>query len=116
MSPVTGASYTMPCTGATPHVCTGGQTAPSGPPAGTDTTGMHACDQNISVNHATTCPFADNVFVAYWRAWQQSGDQSDRTVSAHSNATGQDYTMDCTTDTTSVWCVGGNHAYVTFPL
>ncbi len=136
-SPVTGQTYEMYCTGGSPHVCTGGVKAevmfyaspqsspspspsptpsPSPPPGNSGTT--QDCGPNnstISVNSVTTCGFAANVFKAYWQDWQQSGAQS-YTVTAHSPQTGKDYSMDCTTDGTTVTCMGGNNALVTFPL
>ena len=42
--------------------------APSGSPSG-----LTACDQNISVNSATSCAFADNVFYGYAQDVQQAG-------------------------------------------
>jgi hypothetical protein len=56
--------------------------------------GLSACDQNISVNSATTCPFADNVFAAYASVVQDSGPTS-ADVTASSPATGQTYTDNC---------------------
>lgn len=129
-SSATGQSYQINCTGGSPHVCTGGTTnnasvyftsnaAPTSSsgstPASNPGPGMTACDQNISVNSVTSCPFADNVFSTYANDYQSSG-QSDDTVVASSPATGNTYTMNCTSDGTTVTCTGGNNAEVTFPL
>ena len=67
--------------------------APASAPAATPS-GLAACDQNISVNGSTSCPFADNVFNQYAIAVQETGTGS-YDVSAYSPATGQTYTDDC---------------------
>jgi tRNA A-37 threonylcarbamoyl transferase component Bud32 len=125
-SPATGLTYSMHCTGGTPHICTGGNNASvyftSGPtPAPTPTptptpTNLTACDQNISAGPGTTCPFASNVFVAYYHDYQANGEQSSNTITASSPATHQSYVMNCTNDGTTVNCAGGNGAFVTFPF
>jgi serine/threonine protein kinase len=134
-SPVTGVTYTMHCTGGTPHVCTGGHNATvyftSGPGSSSGSgatgatastslpgapSGMRPCDQNISANSATTCPFAENVFQSYAGNYQSNGEQSDVTVSAYSPVTSTSYSMTCVTDGTTVDCTGGNNAFVTFPM
>lgn len=136
-SPVTGQTYVMHCTGGIPHVCTGGRNASvyftSGPSSGsspsqspTQSPGtpalpsppsdLRACDQNISANSVTSCPFAENVFKSYADNYQSNGEQSSVTVSASSPATSQSYTMNCLTDGTTVACTGGNNAFVTFPM
>lgn len=127
-SPVTNDTYVMQCTGSTPHVCTGGNNASvyfdSGPssnntppvtlsPPNPDTT---ACDQNISVNSVTSCPFAENVFRSYANQYQNNGEQPVVTASAASPVTGKTYNMNCVTDGTTVDCSGGNNAFVTFPM
>ncbi len=124
-SPATGQTYVMHCTGGSPHVCTGGNNAsvyftsspsstptPSPPSGG----GTRPCDQNISANSATSCPFAENVFRAYAQDYQANGEQSDAVVSAYSPDRGQAYTMNCSTDSVTVNCSGGNNAFVTFPM
>lgn len=134
-SPVTGSTYSMRCTAGTTHVCTGGNEAsvyitPSGtstasstvtapPPSSapsSPSTGLHACDPNISANSATTCPFAEKAFVAYWRDYEANGEQSESVVPVYSPTTGQTYSMDCTTEGVTVDCSGGNNAFVTFPM
>lgn len=62
---------------------------PSGAP-----TGLTACDQNISVNDNTSCPFADTVFNQYAVDVQQGGAGSYE-VYAYSPATGQTYNDNC---------------------
>jgi hypothetical protein len=124
-SPVTNQTYTMYCTGSTPHVCTGGNNASvyfsSGPtptptPTPTTTGSLTACDQNISAGPATTCPFAKNVFVAYYHDYRANGEQPSNTITASSPVTHQTYSMSCTNDGTTVNCTGGNNAFVTFPF
>jgi serine/threonine protein kinase len=123
-SPATGLTYTMHCTGGSPHVCTGGNNAsvyftsgPSSTPTPTPASGnLSACDQNISAGPATSCPFAQNVFRAYAADYHANGEQSSNTISATSPVTNQSYSMNCTNDGTTVNCTGGNNAFVTFPF
>jgi serine/threonine protein kinase len=134
-SPATGNTYTIDCTGGSPHVCTGGTTnnasvyftaGPSGAGAPSPTTtasgntgtptGLHACDPNISANADTSCPFAENVFKAYATDYQTNGEQSNDTVTAYSPATNQSYTVDCTTNGVTVDCAGTTGNFVTFPM
>jgi hypothetical protein len=82
--------------------------APAGP---SQYCGSPADQGGISVNSATSCPFAENVE----SAWESSGDAS--SVTAFSPATGQTYTMSCTASGTGYEvCTGGNNAYVEFPV
>ena len=135
-SPVTGITYEMSCGGASTVVCRGGNNAtvyftsanPSGqstpaavPPAETSPASpssgsLTACDQNISVNEATTCPFAENVFVAYWEEYESYGEQPYTYVSAFSPTTHKSYGMECALEGGTVNCSGGNGAFVTFPM
>ena len=145
-SPATGVSYTIECTGGSPHACTGGTTnggalyfpvranaSPPVPPVtATETVtsstptpapsvpspsaGLKACDQNISAGPDTTCPFAENVFVAYAADYQANGEQSNDTVNATSPVTHKSYDMDCANDGVTVACTGGNNSFVTFPI
>ena len=64
-------------------------TPPSSPP------GLTACDQNISVNSNTSCPFADNVFYAYAQDVQQAGAPGSYVVAAYSPSSGQSYNDTC---------------------
>ena len=91
-------------------------TPPAATPPAADTSGMHACDQNISANGDTSCPFAENVFQAYASDYQANGEQSNDVVSAYSPVTNQSYDMDCTTDGVTVNCVGTTNNFVTFPM
>lgn len=77
---------------------------------------LTACDQNISVNSVTSCPFAENVFKAYWQNYKANGVQGSAVVSAYSPATNKTYTMTCTSDGTTVNCTGGVNSFVTFPI
>ena len=70
------------------------QTASAATPAGSPQ-GLTSCDQNISVNSATTCPFANNVFAQYASAVQQSGGPISTDVTATSPATGATYVDNC---------------------
>jgi serine/threonine-protein kinase len=122
-SPVTKLTYTMHCRGGSPHICRGGKGASvrfySGPPAQPKTNGvagLRPCDQNISANAVTSCPFAEDTFKAYAHAYKRSGGVGNEIVTAYSPVTGRTYTMSCTTSGGTVNCAGGNQAFVTFPL
>jgi serine/threonine protein kinase len=132
-SPVTERSYTMHCSGEGTHVCRGGneatvyltssttpaaaQTARAPAPASESAgAGLQACDENISASEATSCPFAENVFVSYWEDYSSYGEQSETYISAYSPTTGHSYGMSCTFDGITVECTGGNGAFVTFPM
>ena len=65
-------------------------TTPAGSPQG-----LTACDQNISVNSATSCAFADNVFAQYASAVQAASGPLSTDVTAASPATGATYTDNC---------------------
>jgi serine/threonine protein kinase len=121
-SPATGLTYTIECTGSTPHTCTGGTThnaavyfnsgpgstagTPSGIPAGAS-----PCGGGIYVGANTSCGFAQNVEQAYHNS---SG--GDTNVTAYSPATGETYTIHCTALSPHV-CTGGttHNASVYFP-
>jgi hypothetical protein len=62
----------------------------------------------VYANSVTTCGFAQNVKEAYLN----SGGSSK--VTAHSDATGLDYVMSCTSGSPNI-CTGGNGAEVRFP-
>jgi hypothetical protein len=65
------------------------------------------CSGEIQVSPNTTCPFAENVFTAYARAGTY--------LKAQSPSTGRSYEMRCYSDPASVYCTGGNDAFVAFP-
>lgn len=135
-SPVTGQTYTMLCNGAGTTVCRGGKDAAvyftaakasgqdvSGPPpepevesAGTSSQSLQSCDQNISANSVTTCPFAENVFVSYWEDYEAYGEQYETYIEAYSSTTGESYGMTCALESDVVSCYGGSEAFVTFPM
>jgi hypothetical protein len=75
------------------------QQAPSTPPQSTppssSPSGLTACDQNISVNSNTSCPFADNVFNEYAIDTQSAGGPGSYTVFAYSPDNGQGFTDNC---------------------
>lgn len=77
---------------------------------------LQACDQNISANSATSCSFAENVFVAYWEDYEAYGEQSSTYIVAYSPTTEEDYGMTCAFDGSTVSCSGGTEAFVTFPM
>lgn len=76
--------------------------------------GLSSCDQNIQVNSDTSCPFAENVFVAYWNSGS-NGVWGNAYVTAYSPATGLDYTDYCSLNGTTVSCSHGSDLVV-FPL
>jgi hypothetical protein len=96
------------------------QQAPStpeqAPPASSSPQGLTACDQNISVNSNTSCPFADNVFNQYAIDVQAAGGPSSFSVFAFSPGSGQSYTDNCNYNATSqiVLCSHGSDL-VQFP-
>jgi serine/threonine protein kinase len=139
-SPVTGVTYEMTCNGTSLVTCTGGNNAvayfskaratgqdttpvappepePEPTPEPTYSSGTsQSCDQNISANEVTSCPFAEEVFVAYWEEYESYGEESYSYVDAYSPTTGDSYGMDCYLDADFVECTGGNGALVTFPM
>jgi hypothetical protein len=67
-----------------------------------------ACDANISVRAATTtCPFAQNVFYAYWASGQAAA------IRAYSPASLTTYALSCVTGSW-VRCSGGDRAEIRF--
>ena len=74
------------------------------------------CDQNISAGPGTSCPFAENTFVAYYDEYKASGQQTSNTLTVSSPVTQQSYALECSNNGTTVNCSGGNHAFVTFPF
>jgi serine/threonine protein kinase len=127
-SPETGTSYTINCSGGTPHVCTGGTThdasvyftsgpssaatTTSAPPSSSTPTNLHACDQNISASANTSCQFAENVFYEYTQSPQ---DPSGQSMTIYSPATNSDYSVTCTPDQQSnVECYSNTGSYTTF--
>jgi hypothetical protein len=88
-----------------------------GHPPGPVTGGLTACDQNISVDSVTSCPFAENVFRAYVRNYRFNGKQANVQIQAFSPVTHRPYGMDCfITGRQTVDCTGGKKAFVTFPF
>jgi hypothetical protein len=65
------------------------------------------CNGGIRVSPNTTCPFAENVVTAYSRVGTY--------LKAHSPSTGRSYEMRCYSEAATVYCTGGNDAFVTFP-
>lgn len=139
-SPVTGVTYEMTCSGSSTVTCRGGNNAavyftsakasgqntslppepepeapePTATPSGAGS--LVSCDQNISANEATSCPFAENVFVAYWEEYEEFGEETYTYVNAFSPTTNRSYGMECILESEVVNCSGGNDAFVTFPM
>jgi hypothetical protein len=111
LSPATGRTYIMHCSGQTTHVCTGGHDA-----LVRFGSGVTACDQNISVGPNTTCPFAENVFLAYWHSWKAHGAQPESRIQAFSPKRGIDFLLTCALSTATVTCTTAEGALITFPL
>lgn len=69
------------------------------------------CDANIRVKTATTtCPFAENVFLAYW----SGQNYSDGATSAYSPAAHRELGVNCTSSQSRVRCTAGDGAEVSF--
>jgi serine/threonine protein kinase len=140
-SPVTGMTYEMTCSGTALVTCKGGNDArvyfSSAKATGQNTTPVappepepeptpepsysggyagQSCDQNISASEVTSCPFAENVFVSYWEAYEEFGEETYSYVIAYSSTTNEDYGMDCYLEDDFVECTGGSEALVTFPM
>ncbi|HKZ13761.1 MAG TPA: serine/threonine-protein kinase [Solirubrobacterales bacterium] len=139
-SPVTGLTYAMACSGTALVTCKGGNdarvyfssakasgqnTTPVAPPEPEPTPepepnyssgATQSCDQNISANEVTSCPFAENVFVAYWEEYEEFGEETYSYVVAYSSTTNETYGMDCYLEDDFVECTGGTEALVTFPM
>jgi serine/threonine protein kinase len=140
-SPTTGTTYGMTCSGTSLVTCTGGKNAavyfskaqavgqntspvshePEPEPEPENSGGgggaaTESCDQNIYVNSVTSCPFAENVFVAYWEEYEAIGESPVLYVDAYSDETGESYGMECVDYADFVECTGGTEALVTFPL
>ena len=81
---------------------------PSSSPPPSSGGGQRACGGGVSAGPNTSCVFAREVR----RAYEAGGGSS--TVEAYSAATGQTYTMTCTSGSPHV-CTGGNNATVYFP-
>lgn len=87
-------------------------TVQAGSPPVPTASGMQYCDQNIQANADTSCPFAENVFVAYWNSGPPWGNAN---VTAYSPVTNQSYTDYCSTDGVTVSCSHGTDLVV-FPM
>lgn len=103
-----------------PLAPTHSDSTPTSTPTASPTTpappNLTACDQNISAGPYTSCPFAENVFVAYYRDWRANGQEQRSTITAYSPVTHLTYTMACANDGTTVVCTGGVKSLVTFPF
>jgi serine/threonine protein kinase len=141
-SPTTGTTYAMTCSGTSLVTCTGGNDAAvyfsRAKPVGQNTAPVRhepapepepepeysggggsattACDPNIYVNSVTSCPFAENVFVAYWEEYEAIGESGYLYVEAYSEETGKSFGMECFDESDFVECTGGTEALVTFPM
>jgi serine/threonine protein kinase len=74
------------------------------------------CDQNISAGQDTSCPLAENTFVAYYDDYKANGQQSSNTVTASSSVTQKSYELHCTNNGQTVDCGGATNTFVTFPF
>jgi hypothetical protein len=77
---------------------------------------LTSCDANIRVKSSTTsCPFAQNVFLAYWMDHDSPGVFADSSgLPAYSPAADTTFTVDCAGD--PVVCKAEDGGYVTFPM
>jgi len=75
-----------------------------------------ACDSNITVRtSSTSCPFAQNVFYAFYQDAKAS--RSQNSIEAYSPVSRQGYAVACATDDASnVTCVAGDGGEVHFDL
>jgi serine/threonine protein kinase len=142
-SPVTGKTYAMTCGGTSLVTCKGGNDArvyfnsakangqnttpvappqpqpeptPTPEPSPENNYATQSCHQNISANEVTSCPFAENVFVSYWEAYEEFGEEPYSYVYAFSSTTNESYGMACDLEDDFVECTGGTEALVTFPM
>jgi len=69
----------------------------------------------VQVNGHTSCPFAINVFKAYWSNYK-ANKELNTNVDVFSRKTGQSYVMSCRYGGGVVNCTGGIGARVVFPL
>jgi len=85
-------------------------TAPAAPQAGSSYCGSAADQGGITVSAHVSCPFAENVELA----WESSGGAS--SVTAYSPVTGLTYTMSCSASGAGYEvCSGADNTYVEFP-
>lgn len=82
---------------------------------------LTSCDQNIQANSPnTSCPLAENVFVAYHNSGSSDVGWGDTSVTAYSPVSHQSYGFSCTTDQATVSCSAtgndGGPLFVTFPM
>ena len=69
------------------------------------------CEANIRVKTTTTCPFAQNVFFAYWAHETYPGTP----LTAYSSAAARTFDLDCAPGVDRVQCTAGDGAEVSFP-
>ncbi|HZU40142.1 MAG TPA: serine/threonine-protein kinase [Solirubrobacteraceae bacterium] len=117
-SPRTRRTYALQCTAAAPHVCTDTSGAAvyfsSGPASGMP--GLRHCDPNIAADGATSCPLAENVFVAYYRSYEAGATQPTMGLTAYSPVTATIYRLECASTPATVSCAGPDGIFITFPL
>jgi hypothetical protein len=68
---------------------------------------LSSCGHGLEVAANTSCPFAENVAARYA--------EGAMAFEAHSPTTGRSYQMSCQSGTATVYCTGGDNAFVTFP-
>jgi serine/threonine protein kinase len=79
-------------------------------------TATKKCDQNISAGPDTSCPLAENTFVAYYDDYKANGQRASDTVTASSPVTQKSYELHCTNNGQTVDCAGSTNTFVTFPF
>ena len=78
----------------------------SGP---TDAMPFVACDPNISAGPETTCGFAENVFLAYYKSWRSQGASAPAStqIQAFSPKTSRTYRVTCVTGAATITAATG---------
>ena len=75
---------------------------------------VNQCDPNVAAGPNTSCPFADNVFIAVAKADRDT--QIPAWVTAYSSATNQTYRLNCEINASNyVVCANATGGIVTFP-
>ncbi len=80
---------------------------------------LRHCDPNIRANAHTSCPFAENVFVAFVGKLEAEGTIAVYAIEANSPETGHSYQMSCSLhgdQSTVIRCHNATDALVEFPL
>jgi hypothetical protein len=78
--------------------------------------GAKPCGGGVLAGPATTCPFAHNVFVGYWEAYESRGALPHTKLTILSPSTEDDYGVSCSLNGATVECSGEQNAFVKFPI